>query len=50
MVFETTDLNKGWDGTYKGKNQDSETYNFFYNITYLDGKVEAREGTLMLFH
>lgn len=50
LVFESTDINKGWDGTYKGKPQDSETYTFFYNIVYFDGKVEAREGTLMLFH
>ena len=49
QVFTTANINSGWDGTYKGKPQPEEAYTFFFTITYLDGKSESREGSLMLF-
>jgi gliding motility-associated-like protein len=32
VVFSTSDINKGWDGTFKGKDQNSDTY--FYILQY----------------
>jgi gliding motility-associated-like protein len=29
MVFETNDINTGWDGTYKGKPQEEGTYSYY---------------------
>jgi gliding motility-associated-like protein len=49
QVFSSTDINQGWDGTYKGNQQPSEVYSFFYTITYHDGKVETKEGNVTLF-
>jgi len=49
QVFTSTDINQGWDGNYKGKEQPGGVYTFFYTITYHDGKVESREGTVTLF-
>jgi gliding motility-associated-like protein len=48
QVFETTDIATGWDGTFKGAPSPTESYTYFFTITYLDGKVTAREGSLML--
>jgi gliding motility-associated-like protein len=48
MVFSTSNINEGWDGTYKGKPQPEEPYSFFFSITYLDGKSQNREGSIML--
>ncbi len=29
MVFETSDINTGWDGTFKGKLQEEGTYSYY---------------------
>jgi len=49
QVFSTTNINSGWDGTYKGKPQPEEAYTYFFTIIYLDGKTVHREGSFMLF-
>ncbi|MCF8296899.1 MAG: gliding motility-associated C-terminal domain-containing protein [Saprospiraceae bacterium] len=35
LVFETNDINQGWDGKYRGNDALSEVY--FYRINYTDG-------------
>ena len=49
QVFEATDITQGWDGTFKGTPSPSEVYTYFFSITYLDGKVTSREGSVTLF-
>ena len=49
QVFETTDITQGWDGTFKGTPSPAEVYTYFFSITYLDGKVTSREGSVTLF-
>jgi gliding motility-associated-like protein len=49
LLFESTDINNGWDGTYQGKPQPEGTYLFFFTATHLNGKTESKEGTLTLF-
>ena len=49
LVFETTDINTGWDGTYKGNPEPSEVYTYFFSITYLNDRKVSREGTVTLF-
>jgi gliding motility-associated-like protein len=49
LVFSSTDVNTGWDGTYKGTPQPSGDYPFFFNIRYENGKTESHSGTLSLF-
>jgi len=34
LIFETTNLSEGWDGTYKGKPQESGTYSYYIYVKY----------------
>jgi gliding motility-associated-like protein len=49
QIFETTNLNEGWDGTYQGKPQPSGVY--FYKVKakiFNDSKEYEKEGALKL--
>ncbi len=48
LVFESTDVNAGWDGNYKGKQQPGGVYTFFFTIHFQNGKSESHTGTLTL--
>jgi gliding motility-associated-like protein len=47
-VFETNDISKGWDGTYKGKPQEIETYAWVLNVTFQNGTTYHKTGNLSL--
>lgn len=48
-VFETSDINEGWDGYYKGELQNMDTYVYHVNVeTWVKDKVLERKGTLEL--
>lgn len=48
VIFESRDLNKGWNGTIKGK--DAPMGNYFYIISYKDifGNAKLRKGNFAL--
>jgi gliding motility-associated-like protein len=51
MIYETSDINKGWDGTYKGNQCILGAY--VYRIVYeefgqLPMEINVVEGTVML--
>jgi gliding motility-associated-like protein len=48
VVFESNDINRGWDGSYRG--QAMETGNYFYQVSYLDANRQSfqRRGRLIL--
>ena len=48
LLFLTTDLNKGWDGTYKGNVMPEDTYVFRAKLTDLAGRRSERSGTIVL--
>ena len=49
LVFLTNDLSKGWNGTYKGKDQASGIYVWLAQYRQLPaGKLITKKGTLML--
>ncbi|MEO7306828.1 MAG: PKD domain-containing protein [Ferruginibacter sp.] len=48
LVFYSTDVNKGWDGTWKGKAQNSGVYVVIANGIDYRGLVVERQGTVML--
>ncbi len=48
IVFETSVLSKGWDGTYKGKKQPVSAYIWMIKGTDKDGKMIELKGTLLL--
>jgi gliding motility-associated-like protein len=53
LVFESVDAPAneeayGWDGTYKGKDQEMEVYAYVLNVTYIDGTTAQRKGNVTL--
>jgi len=48
LLFITTDLDKGWDGTYKGNASPEGTYVFRAYLTDLAGRTSERSGTILL--
>lgn len=47
-VFETTDKNNGWDGTYKGAEVQHGVYVYYYEATCIDQQRIFRKGNVTL--
>lgn len=47
-VFSTSDINSGWDGTWKGVEQPIGTYQYLIRVGSPDGKSETYKGDVML--
>lgn len=47
-IFESTDPNQKWDGSFKGRPCDIGTYNFFIQAKCVMGRQEAAQGTILL--
>lgn len=47
-VFETTDIAKGWDGTYNGKKENSEVFIYYLEAIYTLGTVVKKKGNISL--
>ncbi len=47
-VFESTDLKKGWDGTYKGKDQAMDTYIYVVKALSFQNKLVEKKGNVTL--
>lgn len=48
LVFETNDMKIGWDGTYKGKQQEMESYAYTLYATFIDGTNAHKQGNVTL--
>jgi gliding motility-associated-like protein len=48
LVFETTDHNSGWDGTYKGELQPMDVYAYVLDVEFFDGKKLRKTGDITL--
>ena len=48
MMFETTDPNVGWDGKYKGKLMDPDTYDYYLKVVCVDGQEAIIKGNVTL--
>lgn len=48
LVFETTDQDLGWDGTYKNKEQPVEAYAYIMAVTFIDGTTFQKKGNVTL--
>lgn len=48
LLFATTDISAGWDGTYKGNDMPEGTYTFIANITDRAGRTFTRSGSVLL--
>lgn len=47
-VFSTTDITKGWDGTWKGVKQPIGDYQYLIRVAYPDGNVGSYKGDVNL--
>lgn len=47
-LFETTNVNTGWDGFFKGQLQDIDVYVYVLEVTFLDGKTVMKKGNVAL--
>lgn len=47
-VFETTSLEEGWDGDYKGKPCQNGVYDYYLKGTCVDGQLLEMKGNVML--
>lgn len=47
-IFETTNMNTGWDGTYNGAKQPVETYACIVRVTTIDGCETIKKGSVIL--
>lgn len=48
LVFTTSDIKKGWDGTYNGRQCESGTYYYDIGIYYPDGSLKFFKGDVLL--
>lgn len=47
-VFETTDKNLGWDGTYRGKEMNAGGFAYYAKVTTLNGEIITKKGSVNL--
>jgi gliding motility-associated-like protein len=48
MVFETNDVNIGWDGTYKGKLADSDVFDYYLNVECVGDEHNQIQGNITI--
>ena len=48
LVFETTSLDEGWDGTVKGKMQNMDSYAYYIRAVTSHGYETEKRGSVML--
>jgi len=47
-VFETTSLNEGWDGTFRGKKCDPAVYDYYMKAVCINAKTFIKKGNITL--
>jgi gliding motility-associated-like protein len=48
MVFYSTDISQGWDGTFKGVLQPIDVYAYTLDVEFTDGKKLRKTGDITL--
>ena len=48
LIYQTTDLNGGWDGTYKGQQQPVGVYIYVLEVTEQNGNTSIKKGSVNL--
>lgn len=47
-IFETNDINNGWDGTYKGAKLFTAVFSYYIKAAFYDGSSYERKGNITL--
>jgi gliding motility-associated-like protein len=48
LVFETNDINQGWDGRFNGEPQEMDSYAYVLYATFIDGSSTEKKGNITL--
>ena len=48
LIFETTNIDEGWDGNYKGAAQPFDTYVYLVQVVTSTGKLVNKQGNITL--
>ena len=48
LVFESTDINSGWDGTFRGKKLDNAVFVYYLSADFLSGEHISQKGNVTL--
>ncbi|MDO7742469.1 MAG: gliding motility-associated C-terminal domain-containing protein, partial [Pedobacter sp.] len=48
FVFESQQMQNGWDGTFRGQMQPNGVYVYYIDLTLSDGTTTMRKGTVTL--
>jgi len=48
LVYKSSDMEKGWDGTFNGKPQDPDTYAWLISFIDVNNKTQAKKGYITL--
>ena len=46
LVFESHDINQGWDGIFKGKLVDPDVFDYYLNVTCVDEEHKQIQGNI----
>ena len=49
LVFQTSNLDEGWDGTYMGKEAPAGVYMYMLNIMGVEGTLHRKQGEVLLY-
>ncbi|MEI6767053.1 MAG: gliding motility-associated C-terminal domain-containing protein [Bacteroidota bacterium] len=47
-IFETNDMSKGWDGTFRGQPMDPNVFVYYIEVDFTDGKHLTKKGNVTL--
>ncbi|MEM6378566.1 MAG: gliding motility-associated C-terminal domain-containing protein, partial [Bacteroidota bacterium] len=47
-VFDSRDINIGWDGTFRGRDLPPDVYGYFLEVTCIDGGTLTIQGNVTL--
>lgn len=50
LIFESTEINFGWDGYYKGKLSEIGAYVYKIDLTFIDGYSVTKQGKIKLIN
>lgn len=48
LVFESSSLEVGWDGTFNGKDAEMDAYGYVVTATFIDGSSTRKQGNVTL--
>lgn len=48
LIFQTSDINEGWNGTYEGQVVQQGVYTYLITVTGINGNVLNEKGTFMV--